>query len=96
MVLSGYKGSKMAGTCKDSLCYKYVESGLTNVEVMVLLSARFFEFLVSLPYISLSLTLKRLKKSTNFTARILNSFLFKDSLSIPLYLQCRPTESQRE
>lgn len=73
-----------------------VESGLTIVEVMALSSACFFEFLISLPYISLSLTLKRLKISTNCTARILNSFLFKDSLPIPLYLQCRPTESQRE
>lgn len=73
-----------------------VEFGLTNVEVMALSSACFFEFLISLPYISLSLTLKRLKISTNYTARILNSFLFKDPLSIPLYLQCRPTESQRE
>ena len=68
-----------------------VESVLTNVEVMALSSACFFEFPISLPYISLSLTLKRLKISTNCTARILNSFLFKDSLSIPLYLQCRPT-----
>jgi hypothetical protein len=73
-----------------------VEPGLTNVQVMALSSACFFAFLISLPYISLYLTLKKLKISTNCTARILNSFLFKDSLSIPLYLQCRPTESQRE